>query len=47
MIAFCIVIDLFMAYKHPICDGFHWFCKITRFFATEPYRLIILNPSMN
>src|SRR5674536_80168 len=35
-IAFCIIIDLFMAYKYPICDVFHWFCKIARFFATEP-----------
>ena len=25
-----------MAYKYPICDVFHWLCKITRFFATEP-----------
>lgn len=25
-----------MAYKCPICDVFHWFCKIARFFATEP-----------
>ena len=25
-----------MAYKYPICDVFHWFCKISRFFATEP-----------
>jgi hypothetical protein len=25
-----------MAYKYPICDVFHWFCKIARFFATEP-----------
>ena len=24
-----------MAYKYPICYVFHWFCKITRFFATE------------
>src|SRR5665647_70545 len=30
------MIDLFMAYKYPICDVFHWFCKIARFFATEP-----------
>jgi hypothetical protein len=35
-IAFCIIIDLFMAYKYPICDVFHGFCKIARFFATEP-----------
>jgi lipopolysaccharide exporter len=35
-IAFCIIIDLFMAYKYPIFDVFHWFCKIARFFATEP-----------
>ena len=35
-IAFCIIIDLFMAYKYPICDVFRWFCKIARFFATEP-----------
>jgi hypothetical protein len=26
-----------MAYKYPICDVFHWFCKIARFFATEPF----------
>ena len=26
-----------MAYKYPISDVFHWFCKIARFFATEPY----------
>jgi hypothetical protein len=26
-----------MAYKYPICDVFHWFCKILRFFATEPF----------
>src|SRR5665648_312470 len=38
-IAFCIIIDLFMAYKYPICDVFHWFCKIARFFATEPKTL--------
>jgi len=25
-----------MAYKYPISDVFHWFCKIARFFATEP-----------
>jgi hypothetical protein len=25
-----------MAYKYPICDVFHWFCKIARFCATEP-----------
>src|SRR5664279_5287810 len=25
-----------MAYKYPICDVFHWFCKIAQFFATEP-----------
>jgi len=25
-----------MAYKYPICDVFHCFCKIARFFATEP-----------
>jgi hypothetical protein len=25
-----------MAYKYPICDVFHGFCKIARFFATEP-----------
>jgi len=35
-IAFCIIIDLFMAHEFPICDSFHWFCKIARFFATEP-----------
>ena len=34
--AFCIIIDLFMASKYPISDVFHWFCKIARFFATEP-----------
>jgi len=27
---------MFMAYKYPICDVFHWFCKKARFFATEP-----------
>jgi len=27
-----------MVYKYPICDVFHWFCKIARFFATEPVR---------
>ena len=27
---------MFMAYEYPICDVFHWFCKIARFFATEP-----------
>jgi hypothetical protein len=26
-----------MAYKYSICDVFHWFCKIARFFVTEPY----------
>jgi len=26
-----------MAYKYPICDVFHWFCKIAKFFATEPF----------
>ena len=36
MFAFCIIIDLFMIYECPICDVFHWFCKIARFFATEP-----------
>jgi len=25
-----------MAYKYPICDVFHWFCKIAKFFAPEP-----------
>jgi putative transposase len=25
-----------MAYKYTICDVFHRFCKIARFFATEP-----------
>jgi hypothetical protein len=29
-----------MAYKYPICDVFHWFCKIARFFATEPKALL-------
>jgi hypothetical protein len=33
---FCIIIDLFVAYKYPICNVFHWFCKIVIFFATEP-----------
>src|SRR5659263_73321 len=28
-----------MVYKYPICDVFHWFCKIARFFATEPLKL--------
>ena len=32
-----------MAYKYPICDVFHWFCKIARFFATEPEYLNELN----
>jgi hypothetical protein len=36
MVAFCIIFDLFIAYRYPICDVFHWFCKIARFFATEP-----------
>jgi hypothetical protein len=36
IIVFCIIIDLFRAYKYPICGVFHWFCKIARFFATEP-----------
>ena len=38
-----------MAYKYPICDVFHWFCKIARFFATEPdHRSIkrIVNPML-
>jgi hypothetical protein len=35
-IAFFIIIDMFMAYKFPICDVFHLFCKIARFYATEP-----------
>jgi len=39
MIAFRIIIDLFMTYKYPICDVFHLFCKIARFFATEPLLL--------
>jgi 4-aminobutyrate aminotransferase-like enzyme len=30
-----------MAYKYPICDVFHWFCKIARFFATEPKILLL------
>ena len=29
-------IDLFMAYKYPSFDVFHWFCKTARFFAMEP-----------
>ena len=29
---------MFMAYKYPICDVFHWFCKKARFFATEPQK---------
>jgi hypothetical protein len=41
-IAFCIIIDLFMAYKYPICDVFHGFCKIARFFATEPRNISAL-----
>src|SRR5665647_36287 len=41
--AFCIIIDLFMAYKYPISDVFHWFCKIARFFATEPKTVYIAN----
>ena len=28
-----------MVYKYPICDVFHWFCKIAKFFATEPINL--------
>jgi hypothetical protein len=28
-----------MAYKYPICGVIHWFCKIARFFATEPHCL--------
>lgn len=36
IIVFCIIIDLFRAYKYLICDVFHWFCKVARFFATEP-----------
>jgi len=36
IVVFCIVIDPFRVYKYPICDVFHWFCKIARFFATEP-----------
>jgi len=28
-----------MAHKYPICDVFHWFCKIARFFATEPFKV--------
>jgi len=42
MIAFRIIIDLFMTYKYPICDIFHLFCKIARFFATEPDKMISL-----
>ena len=30
-----------MVYKCPICDVSHWFCKIARFFATEPHGLLI------
>jgi hypothetical protein len=30
-----------MARKYPICDVFHWFCKIARFFATEPGKIIM------
>ena len=26
----------FLGYNYPTCDVFHWFCKIARFFATEP-----------
>jgi hypothetical protein len=37
IIAFCVIIGRFIVYKYPICDVFHWFCEITRFFATEPY----------
>jgi hypothetical protein len=36
IIVFCIIIDLFIAYKYPICDVFHLFFKIASFFATEP-----------
>jgi len=30
-----------MAYKYPICDVFHWFCKIARFRETEPEILFL------
>jgi hypothetical protein len=39
MVAFCIIFDLFIAYKYPICGVFNWFCKISRFFATEPKKI--------
>ena len=45
--AFCIIIDLFRIYKYPICDVFHWFCKIARFFATEPIRMMKLQQKIS
>ncbi len=36
IILFYIIIGLSRVYKYPVCDVFHWFCKIARFFATEP-----------
>jgi len=30
-----------MAYKYPICDVSHWFCKKARFFATEPFIVFV------
>jgi len=31
-----------MAYKYPICEGIHWFCKKARFFATEPLFVLLV-----
>ena len=31
-----LVLNCFMAPIYLNCDVSHWFCKITRFFATEP-----------
>ena len=35
-----------MVYKYPICDVFHWFCKIAKFFATEPVIGIDISEAM-
>ena len=47
MVAFCIIFDLFIAYRYPICDVFHCFCKIARFFATEPLEVLKTNLGNN
>jgi hypothetical protein len=47
MIAFCIIFDLLIAYRYLICDVFHWFCKIARFFATEPKIVCLVNGHSN